>query len=119
MLMTGKPTSGECAMNEQVRGRYWGRQMDDVMSEIARQATICRVKLLDPGVIDAVIRNDESVCELRNPLSFKKLRDAMLMGFVVKGKSVDALGPVETEGLITAIRERITAHLGDQLGGSA
>ena len=106
-------------MSEQIRGRHWGRQMDDVMSEIARQATICKVKLLDPGVIDAVIRNDESVCGTSNPLSFKKLRNAMLMGFVVKGKSVDALGPVETEGLITAIRERIKAHLGNQLGGSA
>jgi len=27
------------------------------MSEIARQATICKVRLLDPGVIDAVIHN--------------------------------------------------------------
>jgi len=43
----------------------------------------------------------------------------MLMGFVVKGKSVDALGPVETEGLVTAIRERVKSHLGDQLGGPA
>ena len=80
-------------MSEQIRGRHWGRQMDDVMSEMARQATICKVKLLDPGVIDAVIRNDESVCGTSNPLSFKKLRNAMLMGFVVKGKSVEALGP--------------------------
>jgi hypothetical protein len=93
--------------------------MDDLMSEIARQATICKVRLLDPGVIDAVIRNDPSVCGTSNPLSFKKLRDAMLLGFVVKGKSVDALGPVETEGLITAIRERIQAHVGHQLGGPA
>jgi hypothetical protein len=106
-------------MNERVRGRHWGRQMDDLMSEIARQATICKVRLLDPGVIDAVIRNDPSVCGTSNPLSFKKLRDAMLLGFVVKGKSVDALGPVETEGLITAIRERIQAHVGHQLGGPA
>ena len=104
-------------MSEQVRGRYWGRQMGDLMSEMARQATICKVRLLDPGVIDAVIRNDESVCGTSNPLSFKKLRDAMLMGFVVKGKSVDALGPAETEGLVTAIRERIKSHMGDQLGG--
>jgi hypothetical protein len=106
-------------MNERVRGRHWGRQMDDLMSEIARQATICKVRLLDPGVIDAVIRNDPSVCGTSNPLSFKKLRDAMLLGFVVKGRSVDALGPVETEGLITAIRERIQAHVGHQLGGPA
>jgi len=104
-------------MSEQIRGRYWGRQMDDLMSEMARQATICKVRLLDPGVIDAVIRNDASVCGTSNPLSFKKLREAMLMGFVVKGKSVDALGPVETEGLVTAIRERIKSHLGGQLGG--
>jgi hypothetical protein len=93
--------------------------MGDLMSEMARQATICKVRLLDPGVIDAVLRNDESVCGTSNPLSFKKLRNAMLMGFVVKGKSVDALGPVETEGLITAIREGIKSHLGDQLGGPA
>jgi hypothetical protein len=106
-------------MSEQIRGKHWGRQMDGLMSEIARQATICKVRLLDPGVIDAVIRNDESVCGTSNPLSFKKLRDAMLMGFVVKGKSVDALGPVETEGLVTAIRERVKSHLGDQLGGPA
>ena len=106
-------------MSEQIRGKHWGRQMDGLMSEIARQATICKVRLLDPGVIDAVIRNDESVCGTSNPLSFKKLSDAMLMGFVVKGKSVDALGPVETEGLVTAIRERVKSHLGDQLGGPA
>ena len=106
-------------MSEQVRGRYWGRQMGDLMSEMARQATICKVRLLDPGVIDAVIRNDESVCGTSNPLSFKKLRDSMLMGFIVKGKSVEAMGPVETEGLVTAIRERIKGHLGGQLGGPA
>jgi len=106
-------------MSEQVRGRFWGRQMDDVMSEMARQATICKVRLLDPGVIDAVIRNDESVCGTSNPLSFKKLRDAMLLGFVVREKSVDRLGPAETEALVTAIRERLQAQLGNQLGGSA
>ena len=106
-------------MSEQVRGRFWGRQMDDVMSEIARQASICKVRLLDPGVIDAVIRNDESVCGAGNPLSFKKLRDAMLLGFMVKGKSVDNLGPVETEALITAIRDRLKDRLGGQLGGPA
>ena len=109
---------GERSMSE-FRAKFWGRQMDDLMTEMGRQATICKVKLLDPGVIDAVLRNDESVCGTSNPLSFKKLRNAMLMGFVVKGKSVKALGPVETEGLIAAIRERIKGHLGNQLGGSA
>jgi len=106
-------------MSEQIRSRYWGRQIDDVMSEMARQASICKVRLLDAGVVDAVLRNDESVCGTSNPLSFKKLRDAMLMGFMVRGKSVDNLGPVETEALVTAIRERLKEKLGGQLGGPA
>jgi hypothetical protein len=108
---------GESAMSDEIRARFWGRQMDDVMSEMARQATVCKVRLLDPGVIDAVLRNDESVCGTSNPLSFKKLRDVMMLGFIVRDKSVDKVGAMETEALVTAIRERIKEHLGGQLGG--
>ena len=104
-------------MADEFRSKFWGRQMDDVMSEIARQATICKVKLLDPGVIDAVLRNDPSVCGTSNPLSFKKLRDTLMLGFVVRDQSVENLGPGETEALVAAIRERIQEHLGGPLGG--
>jgi hypothetical protein len=99
------------------RAKFWGRQMDDLMTEMARQATICKVKLLDPGVIDRVLQNDASVCGSANPVSFKKLRDAMMLGFVVRDKSVENLGAAETEAIATAIRERIREHLGGQLGG--
>ena len=101
------------------RAKFWGRQMDDLMTEMARQATICKVKLLDPGVIDRVLNNDASVCGSANALSFKKLRDAMMVGFVVRDKSVEHLGAAETEAIATAIRERIREHLGGQLGGPA
>jgi hypothetical protein len=104
-------------MTDEVRARFWGRQLDGVMSEMVRQATICKVRLLDPGVIDAVLRNDESVCGTSNPRSFKKLRDAMMLGFMVREKSVDGLGPLETEALVKAIRERLTEHLGGKMGG--
>jgi len=104
-------------MSSEFRAKFWGRQMDDLMSEMARQATICKVRLLDPGVIEAVLRNDPSVCGTSNPLSFKKLRDSLMLGFVVRDKSVENLGPGETEALVTAIRERIQEHLGGQLGG--
>ena len=104
-------------MSSEFRAKFWGRQMDDLMSEMARQATICKVRLLDPGVIEAVLRNDASVCGTSNPLSFKKLRDSLMLGFVVRDKSVENLGPGETEALVTAIRERIQEHMGDQLGG--
>ena len=104
-------------MSSEFRAKFWGRQMDDLMSEMARQATICKVRLLDPGVIDAVLRNDPSVCGTSNPLSFKKLRDTLMLGFVVREKSVENLGPGETDALVAAIREHIQKHLGDQLGG--
>jgi hypothetical protein len=104
-------------MSSEFRAKFWGRQMDDVMSEIARQATICKVRLLDPGVIDAVLRNDESVCGTSNPIAFKKLRDTLMLGFVVRDKSVEHLGPGETEALTAAIRERLQEYLGGRLGG--
>ena len=104
-------------MSDEIRGKFWGRQMKDLMAEMARQATTCKVRLLDAGVIDAVLRNDSSVCGSSNPLAFKKLRDAMMMGFVVRDKSVKALGPAETEVLVTTIRDAIKENLGDQLGG--
>ena len=104
-------------MSSEFRAKFWGRQMDDVMSEIARQATICKVRLLDPGVIDAVLRNDESVCGTSNPIAFKKMRDTLMLGFVVRDKSVEHLGAGETEALTTAIRERLQEYLGGRLGG--
>ena len=104
-------------MSSEFRAKFWGRQMDDLMSEIARQATICKVRLLDPGVIDAVLRNDESVCGTSNPIAFKKMRDTLMLGFVVRDKSVEHLGPGETEALTTAIRERLQEYLGGRLGG--
>jgi len=104
-------------MSSEFRAKFWGRQMDDLMSEIARQATICKVKLLDPGVIDAVLRDDASVCGTSNPLSFKKLRDTLMLGFVVRDKSAEHLGPGETEAIATAIRENIKERFGNQWGG--
>jgi len=105
-------------MSEKPQIKYWGRQVDDVMSEIARQAAISKVRLLDPGVIEAVLHNNESVAGSANPRSFKKLRELLMMGFVMREKSVESLGPAETEALIGVIRERLKAHLGGRLGGS-
>jgi len=109
----------EDAMTDKIRTKHWGRQIDDVMSEIARQASICQVKLLDPGVIDAVVRNDDSVCGHKNARSFKKLRDTLMLGFVVRGKSNENLGPLETDALVQVIREQLNERLGGRLGGPA
>ena len=105
-------------MSDEIRGKFWGRQLGGLMAEMSRQAIICKVNLLDAGVIDAVLRNDAwhihsgKPPKVDNPISFKKLRDAMMLGFVVRDKSVKALGAAETEALVTAIREAIQEYLG-------
>jgi hypothetical protein len=103
---------------DKVRGNFWGNQIEDVMSEIARQATLCRVKLLDPGVIEGVLENNPAVWDGTNERAYKKMREMLMLGFVVKEKSVDKLGPLETEALVTEIRTRLKDRLGGKLGGT-
>jgi hypothetical protein len=104
-------------MSDKIRTKFWGDQLEGVMKEIAREAAICQVKLLDPGVVEAVLHNNASVCGKDNPLAFKKLRDLLMMGFMVQEKAVDRLGPLETEELVKTIREHLRERFGDRLGG--
>ena len=104
-------------MSDKIRSRFWARGADDVMTEIARQAANCKLKLLDPGVIEAVVHNNESICGTSNPVAFKKLREALMLGFVVREKAVNKMGAAETDAMVTAIRERLQETFGGQLGG--
>ena len=106
-------------MSEKVRTQFWGHQLDAVMTEVAREAAICQIKLLDPGVVEAVLHGNDSVCGHQNALAFKKLRELLMMHFVMREKAFDKLGPVEADEVITAIRERLQERLGGRLGGSA
>jgi len=104
-------------MSDRIRTAFWGGQIEDVMTEIAREAIICDVKLLEPGVIEAVLHNNEAACGSTNPMAFKKLRELLMMGFVMREKSVERLGALETQQLVTTIREHLKGRFGDQLGG--
>ena len=39
------------------------------------------------------------------------LGDLLMLGFIVKAKSVDRLGPMEMQALVDAIREQLQQHL--------
>ncbi len=101
------------------RKNVWTHQIDDVMLEISRQAALCKIKLLDPGVIEAVMHNNDSICGSNNPRAFTKLRNALMMGFVVREKAYDQLGPIEADELISSIREKLKERFGGKLGGPA
>jgi hypothetical protein len=104
-------------MADEYRIKRWGSHIDGIMTEIGRQALICKVRLLDPGVIDAVLKGNDSVCGSRNPASFKKLKELLEMGFLVKEKAYDRLGVLEAEELVKAVRETLRERFGDKLGG--
>jgi hypothetical protein len=104
-------------MTEVIRNAFWGGQIEAVLKEIVREASICHVKLLEPGMVEAVLHNDEVACGSTNPMAFKKLREMVMLAFVVREKAMDRLGAVEGAQLAQTIRDALVAKLGDRLGG--
>ncbi len=100
-------------------GKWFARSLTDVDKEIARQAVICNVQLLDPGVIERVIKNDASVCGSANPIAFAKLRNALMMHYDIREHAVADIGEPATRKLIEAIVENLKRTIGDRLGRPA
>lgn len=100
-------------------GGWWARNLDDVDREVARLAAICKVRLLDPGVIDRVLKNDATVCGTENKTAFDKLRSALMMHYHVRGKAVEAIGEAATQEVIQEIVDNVRKRLGNQLGGDS
>lgn len=96
---------------------WWGKNLDEVDTEVARLASICGVRILDPGVIERVLHGDATVCGNTNALAFDKLRNVMMMHYKIRERAVGAIGEAETEVLIKAIVERLQKRLAGNLGG--
>ena len=84
----------------------WSRHLDGIAEELLRLATACDLRLRDPGVIERVIRNDETVCGRKNPESFQKMRSLLIAFYDSVGKAVERIGPQDTKKIIDAITER-------------
>jgi hypothetical protein len=100
-------------------GAWWAKNLDDIDREVARMAMICNVRLLDAGVIERVLQNDASVCGTKNELAFGKLRNALMMHYHMREKTVGVLGEEHTRRLIAEIVDRLRKRLGPGLGGEA
>jgi hypothetical protein len=105
--------------NAPVGDTFWAKSLDDMDREVARLASICNVRLLDPGIIERVLHNDSSVCGSKNPLAFDKLRNALMLHYHLRDEAVGQIGEVKTQQLIAAIVERLRSRIGDRLGGTA
>jgi hypothetical protein len=103
-------------MATQDLGKQWHEtQLGTVDAEIARQAAICDIRILDPGVIERIIAGDASVCGRGGEQAFRKLRGLVKMHYSLTDDSIRALGPEASAKLLDEIRERLRKRF--DLGG--
>jgi hypothetical protein len=95
--------------------RWHQTQLGRVDEEIARLAAICDIRMLDPGVIERVIRDDETVCGRSSKKAFRQLRALVKMHYALTADSLAALGPEESARIVDSIRTRLRARY--DLGG--
>jgi hypothetical protein len=94
----------------------WSQHFEKIDLEIARHALACQIPLLDPGVIERVLRNDSLVCGRQNPRAFDSLRSLLMMHYSVHDNAVIALGEEETLKIVAEVHARLRQRIGDKLG---
>lgn len=98
---------------------FYSQSLSEVDREVARLASICNVRLLDPGVIERVLGNDASVCGSANSIAFDKLRNVLMMHYAVRTRAADSIGQAQASALVEKIVEDLRKKFGDRLGGSS
>jgi len=92
---------------------WWADNLDELDHEIARLALLCKVRILDPGVIERVLKKDASVCGTDNPVAFAKLHEMIMMHLAIRDRSADALGQAQTAVIEAHIIERLKKSFPD------
>ena len=85
----------------------WARYLDDVSSELLRLSIACDLRLRDPGVVERILKNDETVCGVGNPIGFQKLQHLLKFTIDSIQKSLGRISPDDTKQIIDAITERL------------
>ena len=76
---------------------HFNRELASIDMEIARLAQLCGVRMLEPGVAEAVLRGDSSMCSSDNPLAWEKLRGLLVLHYHVVSEAAATDG-VEAAG---------------------
>ena len=95
---------------------WWAENIEELDREIARLCLLCQVRILDPGIIERVLKKDASVCGTSNPVAFAKLHAMLMFHFANRQKSVDAVGQLQTAQIETHVVEQLRSRFADLLG---
>ena len=96
---------------------WWAKNLDELDREIAKLALLCQVRILDPGVVERVLHNDASVCGTDNPVAFEKLHSLLVMHFLIRKRSVEELGQVQTTAIERDVIDRLAKAYRDVADG--
>jgi hypothetical protein len=68
------------------------QELASIDMEIARLAQLCGVHMLEPGVAEAVLRGDSSMCTSDNPIAWDKMRGLLVLHYHVVSEVAAAEG---------------------------
>ena len=88
---------------------YWGRQIDGLAHELSRLAIACDIELGTPGLVERILKNDESVCGRNNPEAFRQIRLHLMALFSVEERAIDRVGAADTKMILDQVRSAIVA----------
>lgn len=83
------------------------KQFDDIVQTLARLALLCRVDLTKDANVRRVISGDSSVCEADNPAAFRRMREMLMLHYVARERSIEAIGTNETHDVVSGVVDRI------------
>ena len=89
----------------------WTRTLEELDRELGRLALLCKVPILEPGVIDRVLHGDRLVCGADNPIAFTKLRELLMMHFAIHKKWAAELGERQVVAIESYVIERLAKSL--------
>jgi len=58
-------------------------ELEDIDLELNRLAALCGVSLAQPGVVEAIVRGDASICRHTNPMAWTKLHGLLILRYHV------------------------------------
>jgi hypothetical protein len=95
---------------------FWANNLEALDREIARLSMLCDIRILEPGAMERVLRNDPLVCGTNNPVAFDKLRPLLMLHFSIHQKAVDSFGPAQMAQVEDLIINRLKPHFPQVLG---